>query len=94
MFFGAGNCLDNDSDGFHYIGYAETISKVRDPDDLKDWKVIYDLDHPILSTDTVTDPSGPLPYPLYPPVVDVSGTDALTPAQVAPFGPPTPAPPS
>jgi hypothetical protein len=24
MFFGAGNCLDNDSDGFHFIGYAET----------------------------------------------------------------------
>ncbi len=93
MFFGAGNCLDNDSDGFHYIGYAETLRKVRDPDDLKNWKVIYDLDHPVLSTDTVTDPSGPRPYPLYPPVVNVSGADALTPAQDSPFVPPTPAPP-
>src|SRR6516225_6697455 len=27
MFFGAGNCLDNDSDGFHFIGYAETVAK-------------------------------------------------------------------
>src|SRR5262249_6845961 len=23
LFFGAGNCLDKDSDGFHFIGYAE-----------------------------------------------------------------------
>jgi hypothetical protein len=29
MFFGAGNCLDNDSDGFHYIGYAETVTSRR-----------------------------------------------------------------
>lgn len=96
MFFGAGNCLDNDSDGFHYVGYAETTRKVRDPDDLKDWKVIYDLDHPVLSTDTVTDvtdPKHPRPYPLNPPVVNVSGADALTAKQVSPFVPPTPAPP-
>jgi hypothetical protein len=96
MFFGAGNCLDNDSDGFHYIGYAETIRKVRDPDDLKDWKVVYDLDHPILSTDTVTDvtdPQHPRRYPLNPPVVNVSGADALTAKQVSPFVPSTPAPP-
>jgi hypothetical protein len=96
MFFGAGNCLDNDSDGFHYIGYAETVKKVRDPDDLKDWKVIYDLDHPILSTDTVTDvtdPKHPRPYPLRRPVVDVSGADALTASQVFPFVPPKPSSP-
>ena len=30
MFFGAGNCLDNNSDGFHYIGYAETDNPVTD----------------------------------------------------------------
>jgi hypothetical protein len=87
MFFGAGNCLDNDSDGFHYIGYAETDSVVREPSDLLAWHVINGLDNPILSTDTVTDPSGPRPYPLNPQIVDVTGIDALTAAQVAPFMP-------
>jgi hypothetical protein len=90
MFFGAGNCLDNDSDGFHYIGYAETVDVVRTANDLLSWTVINALDNPILSTDTVTDPSGPRPYPLNPPIVNVTGVDALTPAQVAPFQPPTP----
>jgi hypothetical protein len=90
MFFGAGNCLDNDSDGFHYIGYAETVDVVTTAKDLQKWTVLNKLDNPILSTDTVTDPSGPRPYPLNPPVVNVHGADALTPAQVAPFTPPTP----
>jgi len=27
MFFGAGNCLDNDSDGFHFIGYARQSTR-------------------------------------------------------------------
>jgi hypothetical protein len=97
MFFGAGNCLDNDSDGFHYIGYAETTNVVRTANDLLSWKVIHQLDNPILSTDTVTDtltnPSKPRPYPLNSPIVNVTGADALTPAQVAPWVPPTPAPP-
>jgi hypothetical protein len=87
MFFGAGNCLDNDSDGFHFIGYAETVNPVRQPSDLLSWNVINGLDNPILSTDKVTDPSGPRPYPLNPPVVNVSGADALTSAQVKPFVP-------
>jgi len=87
MFFGAGNCLDNDSDGFHFIGYAETTKA----GDLLDWKVVYGFDNPILSTDTVADTSGTTPrlYPLNPPVVNVTGADALTPAQVAPWTPPT-----
>jgi hypothetical protein len=93
MFFGAGNCLDNDSDGFHYIGYAETVSPVRTAADLLTWKVINGLDNPILSTDTVTDPSGPRPYPLNAPIVNVHGGDALTPSQVAPWVPPAPAAP-
>jgi len=93
MFFGPGNCLDNDSDGFHFIGYAETVNPVKQPSDLLSWKVINGLDNPILSTDTVTDPSGPRPYPLYPPVVNVSGADALTPTQVFPFVPPVVKPP-
>jgi hypothetical protein len=63
MFFGAGNCLDNDSDGFHYIGYAETMKVVKTANDLLQWTVMNALDNPILSTDTVTDPSGPRPYP-------------------------------
>jgi len=88
MFFGAGNCLDNDSDGFHFIGYAETVNVVKQPSDLLTWNVINALDNPILSTDTVIDPACPPPYPLNPPVVNVSGKDALTPAQVAPFVPP------
>jgi hypothetical protein len=90
MFFGAGNCLDNDSDGFHFIGYAETTNPVRAANDLLSWTIVNGLDNPILSTDTVTDPSGPRPYPLNAPIVNVTGTDALTAAQVAPFVPPAP----
>jgi hypothetical protein len=91
MFFGAGNCLDNDSDGFHYIGYAETVNVVNSPADLLNWTVINAHDNPILSTDRVVDPSvlpSGRPYPLNPPIVNVSGADVLTPAQVAPFVPP------
>jgi hypothetical protein len=87
MFFGAGNCLDNDSDGFHFIGYAETNNKVNAPSDLLSWHVVYGFDNPILSTDTVTDPTGPRPYPLNPPLVNVHGADAVTAAEVAPFTP-------
>jgi hypothetical protein len=92
MFFGGGNCLDNDSDAFHFIGYAETVNVVNSPTDLLNWTVINGFDNPILSTDRVIDPSVPpsgRPYPLNPPIVDVSGADALTPAQVAPFVPPS-----
>jgi hypothetical protein len=48
LFFGAGNCLDNDSDGFHFIGYAETVNAVFSPSDLQSWTVVNDFDHPIL----------------------------------------------
>jgi hypothetical protein len=87
MFFGGGNCLDNDSDAFHFIGYAETVNRVTQPSDLLSWRVVNGFDNPILSTDTVTDPSGPRPYPANPPVVNVSGADVLNAAQVAPFVP-------
>ncbi|WP_426419774.1 hypothetical protein [Bradyrhizobium genosp. A] len=90
MFFGAGNCLDNDSDGFHYIGYAETNNQVNAATDLLAWHVVYGFDNPILSTDTVVDPAGPTPYPKNAPVVNVTGAEALTPAQVAPFVPAVP----
>jgi hypothetical protein len=91
MFFGAGNCLDNDSDGFHYMGYAETTNPVSSASDLLSWTIVNGLDNPILSTDRVGDTSQ-TPTRVYPanaPVVDVSSLDALTAAQVAPFVPPT-----
>ena len=88
MFFGAGNCLDNDSDGFHFIGYAETVTAVNSPSDLLNWTVVYGFDNPILSTDTVTDPVAGVTYPANPPLVDVTGANVLTPAQVSPWVPP------
>lgn len=88
LFFGAGNCLDNDSDGFHFIGYAETATAVNSPSDLLNWTVVYGSDNPILSTDTVTDPMGNT-YPADPPLIDVTGADVLTRAQVSPWTPPT-----
>jgi hypothetical protein len=91
MFFGGGNCLDNDSDAFHFIGYAETVNVVNSPTDLLNWTVMNGFDNPILSTDRVVDATVPpgRPYPLNPPIVNVSGADALTAAQVAPFVPPS-----
>jgi hypothetical protein len=88
MFFGAGNCLDNDSDGFHFIGYAETVTVINSASDLLNWTVIYGFDNPILSTDTVTDPATGTKYPANPPLIDVTGADVLTPAQVFPWVPP------
>jgi hypothetical protein len=88
MFFGAGNCLDNDSDGFHVIGYAETMTAVNTPSDLLNWTVINGFDNPILSTDSVTDPVAHMTYPANPPIVNVSMADVLTPMQVSPWVPP------
>jgi hypothetical protein len=88
MFFGAGNCLDNDSDGFHFIGYAETTNPVNAASDLQSWTVINGFDNPILSTDTVTDTMGNK-YPANPPLINVMGADVLTAAQVSPWVPPT-----
>jgi hypothetical protein len=88
MFFGGGNCLDNDSDGFHFLGYAETVTAVNSPSDLLNWTVIYGFDNPILSTDTVIDPEAGVTYPAHPPLVDVTMADLLTPAQVSPWVPP------
>ena len=87
LFFGAGNCLDNDSDGFHFLGYAETVNEVDSASDLLTWTVIHGFDNPILSTDTVTDPVAHVTYPANPPLIDVDNVDVLTPAQVAPWVP-------
>jgi hypothetical protein len=88
MFFGAGNCLDNDSDGFHFIGYAQTANPVKSPSDLLAWNVVNGFDNPILSTDSVTDPVTQAAYPANAPLVDVTGADILRPGQVAPWIPP------
>jgi hypothetical protein len=85
MFFGAGNCLDNDSDGFHFVGYAETTNVVNGASDLLSWNIVHGFDNPIISTDTLTDPVSHQVYPANAPLVNVAGVDGLTPGQVAPF---------
>jgi hypothetical protein len=47
LYFSAGNCLDGDSDAFHFIGYAEST-------DMKHWTVYNDINHPIASINTIT----------------------------------------
>jgi hypothetical protein len=47
LFFGGGNCLDGDSDGFHAIMYAESS-------DLMNWTIINGINNPIASVSTVT----------------------------------------
>ena len=42
LFFSGGNCIDGDSDAFHYIGYAEST-------DLINWTVINGINDPIAS---------------------------------------------
>jgi hypothetical protein len=67
LFYGGGNCLDGDSDGFHAILYAEST-------DLMNWTVINGLNNPIASVNTVTnviDPVTQIPVtiPANPPVI-------------------------
>ncbi len=47
LYFSGGNCLDGDSDAFHYIGYAEST-------DMKNWTVYNDINHPIASINAIT----------------------------------------
>jgi len=47
LYFSAGNCLDGDSDAFHYIGYAESTDKIN-------WTVFNDINSPIASINTIT----------------------------------------
>lgn len=47
LIFAGGNCLDGDSDAFHYIGYAESS-------DLMHWTVYNDINSPILSIKSIT----------------------------------------
>ena len=48
MFFSGGSCFDDDSDAFHYIGYAESDG------DLFHWTVVNGINNPIASRPTVT----------------------------------------
>jgi len=43
LLFSGGNCIDADSDSFHYIGYAES-------NDLIHWNVVNGINNPIIST--------------------------------------------
>ncbi len=47
LYFSGGNCLDGDSDAFHYIGYAESTDKVH-------WVVHNDINSPIASINPIT----------------------------------------
>ncbi len=51
LLFAGGNCMDADSDAFHYIGYAETT----DPS-LQTWTVLNDITNPIVSIGSHTVP--------------------------------------
>ena len=47
LYFAAGNCLDGDSDAFHFIGYAESTDKMH-------WTVYNDINHPIAAINPIT----------------------------------------
>jgi hypothetical protein len=47
LYFSGGNCLDGDSDAFHYIGYAESTDKVH-------WTVFNGINNPIASINPIT----------------------------------------
>ena len=47
LYFSGGNCLDGDSDAFHFLGYAESTDK-------KTWTVYNDINHPIASINRIT----------------------------------------
>ncbi len=47
LYFSGGNCLDGDSDAFHYIGYAESSDKIH-------WTVYNGIQNPIASINPIT----------------------------------------
>ena len=69
LFFSGGNCIDADSDGFHYVGYAEST-------DLKNWTIVNGIQNPIasLGTNVVTvggeQTTIPARYPVVGPTLD------------------------
>ncbi len=50
LYFSGGNCLDGDSDAFHYIGYAEST-------DMMNWTVYNGITNPIASINSFTGPN-------------------------------------
>src|ERR1700722_9384265 len=66
LFFGAGNCIDADSDSFHAISYAESSN-------LTNWTVYNGINNPIVSRPTATfadqATGNQLTIPATPPVV-------------------------
>lgn len=76
LFFGAGNCIDADSDSFHAIAYAESTN-------LTNWTVYNGINNPIVSrpTATFTDQAtgDPVTVPAVPPVVAATAPNATEP---------------
>jgi hypothetical protein len=66
LYFSAGNCLDGDSDAFHYIGYAEST-------DTQNWVVYNNINNPIASINPITVPNqlggATVTIPANPPVI-------------------------
>jgi hypothetical protein len=66
LYFSAGNCLDGDSDAFHYIGYAESA-------DMINWVVYNDINSPIASINPITTRNqlggGTVTIPANPPII-------------------------
>lgn len=66
LYFSGGNCLDGDSDAFHYIGYAESTDK-------KNWTVYNDINSPIASINSISTKNqldgGAVTIPAHTPVV-------------------------
>lgn len=47
LFFSGGSCIDNDSDAFHFVGYAESY-------DARNWHIVNGMNNPIASVVPVT----------------------------------------
>jgi hypothetical protein len=64
LFFSGGNCMDADSDAFHYIGYAEST-------DLVHWTVVNGIQNPIASVlqEVLTEGGASVTIPAQQPVV-------------------------
>jgi hypothetical protein len=64
LIFSGGNCLDGDSDAFHFLGFAES-------NDLRNWTVINGIQNPLASTIplTVVFNGSPITIPATRPVV-------------------------
>ena len=69
LFFAGGNCIDADSDAFHYVGYAEST-------DLKHWTIVNGIQNPIASLAVNVQPVSavsttiPAQYPVVGPALD------------------------